>query len=354
LTQGLLIPFDDDVTQFLDDYGHVRLANVRSSGLDWDGDRDRHLIMELYHKWVEQDEFIQLERTEEMNMGYYWDVRKRYVWVKACKRGNDIANRILATKMKKVKNILSGYDPNPDGVHTNMLFITLTWDTKICGRSEAWRSVGDEWNRFISNLNNLYGGNVKFVRSWESFSNGYPHIHALIYFPNWKFPYLRHNDGTYRLPYEQKDYIDHLWHSHVDVIAMTKKDISARLKDVLSYVVKFEDSHVPYDQWNDKEKLTITALWFFGLKQYGISHEWFDLTTTVRVIQKLTCQLDLEGNVISTVSYRFVGIISGADCKTGGDTWYKSSKDMPIWWSLGWIPKNMKTVRSQLRDMGFA
>jgi hypothetical protein len=287
-------------------------------------------------------------------MRTHYDFRKYFIYVKAAKRGNDVANRILATKMKKVRNILSGYDPNPDGVHTNMLFVTLTWDTKICGRSEAWKYIGDEWNCFMANLNNLYGGNVKFVRSWESFSNGYPHIHALIYFPNWKFPYLRHDDGSYRLPYELKDYIDRLWHSHVDVIAMTKKDISARLKDVLSYVVKFEDSHVPYEQWNEKEKLTMTALWFFGLQQYGITSKWFDLTTTVGVIQKDTIQTDLEGNEISTIEYRFVGIISGSDCKLGGNTWYRCYRTEPKEWLLGWIPKRMSRFNRQLRDMGFA
>jgi len=358
-SNGLLIPDPDldlDVTSYLDEWGHVRLANVRGA-LDFDTDRGVKTNTLLYENWVNDHEWIELLRTEETYRKdpWYWKIDKQWICVKAAKRGNDIANRILARKMSALRKQIEWIDPDPDDCHTNMLFVTLTWDTKICGRSEAWENIGSEWNTFLTSLKYFYGGTVKFLRSWESSKKGYPHIHALIYFPNWKFPFIPHGDGSYRIPLELKDNIDKLWHSFVDVIAVRKKDIRVRLKDLMSYIIKFDDRHVPFEQWNEKEKLTMAATWFFGLQQYGNSSEWnVDLTRTVRVIQTDTLQTDLYGDVISSVSYEFVGIIAGSDCKLGGDTWKKTWDKEPSWWHLAWIPKRMSSTRSQLRDMGFA
>jgi len=332
------------------------LANVRGA-LDFDTDRGVKTNTLLYENWVNDHEWIELLRTEETYRKdpWYWKIDKQWICVKAAKRGNDIANRILARKMSALRKQIEWIDPDPDDCHTNMLFVTLTWDTKICGRSEAWENIGSEWNTFLTSLKYFYGGTVKFLRSWESSKKGYPHIHALIYFPNWKFPFIPHGDGSYRIPLELKDNIDKLWHSFVDVIAVRKKDIRVRLKDLMSYIIKFDDRHVPFEQWNEKEKLTMAATWFFGLQQYGNSSEWnVDLTRTVRVIQTDTLQTDLYGDVISSVSYEFVGIIAGSDCKLGGDTWKKTWDKEPSWWHLAWIPKRMSSTRSQLRDMGFA
>lgn len=354
-------PAADNVSLYLDDYGDVRLRNVRGR-LDYDSDGDLAVLKDLYLTWMQDHEYIILKETIEEGD------KRSTSWraIKVPKRGNDVANRILQQRLAPLRKVFLESDFSLDHEHTCLLYLTLTYDTKRCTRTEAWQTIGKDLNRFFSRVRKAHG-KIGVFRAWESFDNGYPHVHMLLYFHETSFTYFTHEvpyhdrrgnervKETYRIVNFQRKKIADAWHSHVDIQAVTGNGLD-RLDDVLSYIVKYKDEHVDPSQWNNKELLTMVATWYFRLRQFGVSAGFFgDLTKGSCVIQTDPLQTDLEGNVITFVTWEFMGMIKGRNARIPPEVWDKTFDKRPPWMSDVFMPTNLRNASapSILKGMGF-
>lgn len=341
------------VSHYLNDYGEIRLKNVYGQ-LDWDSLDDRALLQELYTTWMRDPDYLAFRKTVRQTgkrTVVTWEV------LKCAKRGNDVYNRMLQRRLGPLIKSMATARFSLDGVHTALLYMTHTYDTARCSAADSWKNIGKELNRFFSRLRKEHGRN-SVIRSWESFSNGYVHVHMLIYFFETSFTFFTHKskDGkkTYRIIDLQRRKLAKMWHSFMDIQAVTDNGRD-RLDDVLSYVVKYKDEHLDPVQWNAKELLTMTACWYFRLRSFSVSGDFFgpefELDKTLSQVGLATLQLDLTGDVITEVTYEFLGMIKGKDLRLKPDRWEASFEKPPPWLDLIWRPHNSRP--DALRDMGF-
>ena len=96
---------------------------------------------------------------------------------------------------------------------TRALWVTLTYDSKRCSFKEAWPNVGVEFNRFMSFIRKKFG-KVSCCRVFESFDNGYHHIHCILLFESTWFTVFRYKD---KFRVHSKEALAKDWHSNVDV-----------------------------------------------------------------------------------------------------------------------------------------
>ena len=117
---------------------------------------DKDDIISQYEKWVIQEKYMIMchEREEWLeNAGDY-----EHVAVKCAKRGNDVYRSRVEERLKglgkHIPNVNFDFEKNP---YTTMLFITLTYDTKLCLFDVAWKNIGIEFNRWRANIRKKYG-----------------------------------------------------------------------------------------------------------------------------------------------------------------------------------------------------
>ena len=190
---------------------------------------------------------------------------------------------------------------------SNVMFGTLTYDSKRCDVKTAWENIGNEYNRFISNLKKRYG-KFSVFRVWESFDkSGYPHIHFIFIFEDRSFRcfYDPKND-CFRLCGKQK-LIDEYWHSFTDIkIIVVDKDRKNDIKKTVGYLIKYLTKiQNPNDH---KHKQTLALLWFFGKRSYGLSGNFLDLITSC-ITQTPKYDLFDDQPPKTAYSYTFIGIL---------------------------------------------
>jgi hypothetical protein len=114
-----------------------------------------------------------------------------YVAVRCAKRGNDVyvsrINRRLHGLGFHVPKVNFDFEKKP---YPNILFITLTFDTKLCSFDEAWKNIGVEFNRWKANICKKFG-DFSVFRCFEAFENGHSHIHLIAVFKEKKFKVFR-------------------------------------------------------------------------------------------------------------------------------------------------------------------
>ena len=141
--------------------------------------------------------------------------------VKCAKRGNDVYKSRVERRFRGICRLsenLIFFNPKDRNSNrtTKALFLTLTYDTKRSSYSEAWKSIGVEFNSFMANVRKEFG-KVSSCRVFESFENGYPHIHCILLFEK-EFSVFRDRQGKFRI--REKQVFAEVWHSHVDVRAV--------------------------------------------------------------------------------------------------------------------------------------
>jgi len=182
----------DVLSAISDCYGNIRLAKIRY-WIEHPAREDLDLLQEIYLKWVTSPEALLLQGTHSETG------EKKYVGVKCSKRGNDVFNRRLDRKLSFLKDLKSeGYEffntndfTLDKKVFSSALWVTLTFDSKLCSLDEAWRRIEYDWNKWITNLRNRYGQimPLKFVQGFpgKGPARGYPHIHAVLLFKESQF-----------------------------------------------------------------------------------------------------------------------------------------------------------------------
>ena len=294
-----------DVQQYCNLQGMVRLSRVKSALKD--SRISNQELIKIFNKWRNQKEYFVL-----------WEVGKSKGRAYLCsKRGNDVYNYQINQKFKEIEQLAHFYgdsklfDINQAEPRTNCIFITLTYDTKLKSLDEAWKQIGIEYNRFVSGVKRKFG-NVAIVRAFESFQNGYPHIHAIMLFDDKQFGVFEqwNKQGTkssFRIK-EKRDF-EKYWHSHVDITAVHT------IKGALGYLTKYLKK--AYDR-DSKYELTLAMLWIYHKQAFAISGKFYEKLKQIRLdtrslsnSNKLT-QLDLDGQAVKP-DLKFIGVFSYAE-----------------------------------------
>jgi hypothetical protein len=105
-------------------------------------------IVDRYVDWASEDKYMILVRWNREK----W--KNDVFAVKCAKRGNDVYRSRVYHRFKglcsRADNMIF-FNPKDRGVKkTQALWITLTYDSKLCSFQEALRNIGIEFNRFMA------------------------------------------------------------------------------------------------------------------------------------------------------------------------------------------------------------
>jgi len=285
-------------SQYYNRNGKIRLFAVKQAFSEVP---DLNELVSVYSEWQNQAEYMILAKPE----------KHKFIAVKCSKRGNDVYDHRIEVRFSAldgVAEILGNdriFDINEANPQTNVLFLTLTYDTKLCNRSDAWVEIGKQWNSYVSSLRSKYG-EISILRAWEGFKNGYPHIHAIAIFKDTEFDVFEqqqtNSKSTYRI--QQKQEFEKYWHSYVDVIAVSS------MGGAIRYLTKYlRKTHGKYSEPN----VTQALLWIHQKRSFSMSQDFVD---SFRLVYKhlhnssaTYDQLDLFGEIIED-KWQFVGIFS--------------------------------------------
>jgi hypothetical protein len=304
----------------------LREENRREMGFE-SLDECLGLLGSLFSYWESFSEFLLL-RKEDLRSG-----EVDYVAVKCSKRGNDVYAARLSARL----GWLEDHVPNVEffkikdfqvdrKVSSRLLWVTLTWDTKKSGLVYAWEHLGEDFNRFVSNLRRKWG-KLSIFRVWESYKNGYPHVHAVVYFHEAEFTVFPHwsseeNKLTFRV--KEKAEIGECWHSHVDIQAISSTSalfnyIRKHQKNILMglgnpSVTEEEPSDVGLSSMAPSGLRSLALCWLFRKRSFSVSGDFRAvLSDLIRTLHNSNCrgQVDLEGCMVKDVEWTFIGIFEG-------------------------------------------
>ena len=190
------------------------------------------------------------------------------------------------------------FDSHSNIKASNVLFVTLTYDTKRSTIQEAWETIGEDFNKWIRNIRKKYG-RVSHLRCWEASGKGYPHIHVLMIFHDYKFRVAR-IQGKNRIL--EKESFEKSYHSFVDVQAVRK------IKEDIKYVTKYLTKTRHESQ---TQSLTLALCWLFRKRSFAVNGDFLEsLTTSKRKRDNRLVQIDLQGVEIRLkVEFIFIGIL---------------------------------------------
>lgn len=225
--------------------------------------------------------------------------------IKTCpKRGNPVYTAMFKKNMKPLQDAAKRrksffstcINKNRKRVRrTHLLYVTGTCDRSKTGSvSDSWLQFGEYWRCFVTNIRQQFQG-CEFFRVWQSQKNGYPHFHALVYFPNFEFsvvPWLNQSGKwEFRVHNRQKhngvlvhDRLNGAWKwGHLDFKCCdsTKK----AFRDVLKYVTRDLDG--------GESDLTNALIWYFGKQSYSISDKFTTLLLGKNIAMAEPCDDDL-------------------------------------------------------------
>jgi hypothetical protein len=244
------------------------------------------------------------------------------VAVKCSKRGNDVyRSRVksrfvgLSHKAEKLE-FFNPKDRNNEKT-TCALWTTLTYDTKLCSYKEAWEQIGIEFNNFMAFVRSNFG-KVSCCRVFESFENGYPHIHCILLFQEYTFSVFRDAKGQFRV--HEKDIIAQGWHSNVDVKAMSS------LAGGFSYLKKYLLKGIDFERADSKGLKTLALCWVYRKRAFSVSGRFrkalADLITQLHNSNKPTAQITLLGEIIPEERYFLLGFVDGEKLLIEKNTWF--------------------------------
>jgi hypothetical protein len=272
-------------------------------------------ITEKYTEWVSEDTYMILSKWNK-------DKSKNDVFaVKCSKRGNDVYHSRVEKRFKSLTcnaDKLVFFNRKDRGEkHTSALWVTLTYDPKICSYKDAWENIGSEFNSFMAYIRSDFG-KVSSLRVWESFENGYPHIHCILLFEKYSFSVFRDHKGNFRV--KEKDVISAHWHSYTDVKAMDS------LVGGFGYLKKYLLKSINYENADSKALRTLALCWLFGKRAFSVSGKFkrmlTDLITNLHNSKKHLSQVTLYGEIIPQEKSFLLGFVSGKDIKIDTNVWF--------------------------------
>lgn len=235
---------------------------------------DVDVIEEKYQEWREFTEYVVVRRDDE------------FLCIEARKRGNDKYNRLLQFKISELTKYLKRRS-------LSALSITLTNDPgRYSGhpyedRFYAWQELGKRFNRFMSWIRRRYG-KVYFFRVWESFTNGYPHVHLLLF-----------SERKFYIPQYK---MCKIWGAHTWIRRV--RSVPRMMRYLTKYLVKTytKEDHLP----------TAARLWYHQLRSFSIS----EMSGLHLIPTKHYSNVDLMAEDIQKGEWVLVGIMTYEEIKT--------------------------------------
>lgn len=304
----------------LNDRGRLRLLQAQQ----WFENRGSYdLLPSVFESWRDQDEYLVLRYTSESE-------KPLIVGVKASKRGNDVYVRRLKQRLRFLRQNFMGkkffsitdFAVN-NKVETGLLWVTLTWDPKPFSIRRSWKTeIGKQWNRFISALRRKYG-KILVLRSWESTSRNYPHVHALLMFETSRFhvfPQYSEKEKRFIFRISEKDQIASYWNSFSDVQAISS--VRQAINYVLKYQMKVHQGAGASGsaQVSASSSRTLAFMWLFRKRSFACSRElerkFSDLIRLMR-----------NSNTERVGSWEFLGVLSGAELGLHGESYVELTEE---------------------------
>jgi len=272
-------------------------------------------IVERYVDWVSEVKYMILSRWNEM------ESKNEVFAVKCAKRGNDVYRSRVSRRFKGLCSMaedLVFFNPKDRGIKkTRALWVTLTYDTKLCSFRDAWLNVGVEFNRFMAHVRKKFG-KVACCRVFESFENGHPHIHCVLLFESTWFHVFRDRKGKFRV--HSKKIIAKGWHSNVDVKAMSS------LKGGFAYQKKYLLKNIDFENANSKALKTLALCWAYRKRAFSVSGLFrqllHDLIITMHNSNRRLRQVTLSGEVLLEYRYYVIGFVPVDVVRLKKDVWF--------------------------------
>lgn len=302
-----------------DSKGRPRLFYARNYFQQFGLDENSNFqeLIEFYLEWRNFDEYLVLQKQTDSLRGNGEVVRKT-IAIKCSKRGNDVYGRRLWKRLKFLYefNDMVLFDPRGNVKTTNVLLVTLTYDTKHLRVQEAWETIGDDFNKRIRNLRKKFG-RIAYLRCWESSQKAYPHIHVLMIFQDYTFRVTRVN-GKYRIM--EKEVFEKSYHSFVDVQAIQK------LRNGIRYVTKYLLKSTSDTQ---TQILTFALCWLFRKQSFAVSGILKEsMQTFIASSHRRLIQIDLSGKEVPLkIVWVFIGFFSAEKLGITHNEWWKVITD---------------------------
>jgi len=332
-------------------YGQVRLARVRDY-LTSISPNQVDFLTEIYHRWVDQDEFMLLKGTHR-------ETGEERRWaVKCSKRGNDVFNKRLDEKLGFLSRLklkkhdffsIDDFKPHKR-VMAQMLWVTLTFDSKRCSLHDAWRQISQEFNLWITNLRNEYGKihELKFIQAFPGpgKAHGYPHFHAILFFeeanftvfPHWETNSDGHEQLEFRIHEKEELATQGKWHSFIDVKAL--KSIKAAVNYCRKYGQGTYDVESAEGAVNEEALLNCTMNWYYRKQSYSLSRHFQEaLSDLIKTMHGSKArQLLLDGSkTVPIWVWECLGVRSVEELKKAGldpPSWSFGVEDPDVWEKL--------------------
>jgi hypothetical protein len=214
-------------------------------------------------------------------------------------------------------------------VRTQLLWVTLTWDPKICTLDEAWRRSYEDLHRWKANIENGYG-KIEWLVFPQAFPNrngsafGYPHFHVLILMNQSQFSVFMNmesdHDGREILRYrihEKKEFAAQgKWHSFVDVQALSSVQAAA------NYCRKYAQKVCSGS--SEKAMVNSAVSWIYRKKGFSLTREFREkLRDLIDLLQdrKGVFQADLDGKRVQEWTWECLGVFSAMDLDVRYGEW---------------------------------
>ena len=228
------------------------------------------------------------------------EVEKETIAFKCAKRGNDVYWWRVGKRLKFLHNLKDRtlFDPHGNVKLSNILFVTLTCDTKQFMIQEAWETIGLDFNNWIRNLRKKYG-RISYLRCWEPSKRGYPHVHILMIVHDYKFKITEIRRKHRILEYKE---FRKSWHSYVDVQAIRRFRVGLRY--VTKYLTKTKNV-------SETQVLTLALCWLFRKRSFAVSGDFHQILYAIIETKHRLIQTDLFGHEVELkVVWVFIGIFS--------------------------------------------
>ena len=272
-------------------------------------------IVRQYKEWASEDTYMILSKWNKKE----W--KNDVFAVKCAKRGNDVYHSRVESRFRGLSQkseALEFFNSEARGAKaTRALWVTLTYDTKLCSYKDAWENIGIEFNVFMAYVRSHFG-RVSCCRVFESFDNGYPHIHCILLFQEYSFSVFRDAKGKFRV--HEKDVIAQGWHSNVDVKALSS------LAGGFSYLKKYLLKAINHEKADSKGLKTLALCWVYRKRAFSVSGSFrkalTDLITDLHNSNKTVIQLTLAGEKLIEEKFFLLGFVSGTDIKIQHCAWF--------------------------------
>ena len=273
-------------------------------------------IIQAYTSWVQDHRYMILERLKPT-----WDApksstmfEKETIAVKSAKRGNDVYSRRVLTKFSVYENVLTDLNLisfDRGKMRTQVLFITLTYDTKLRSQHQAWVTISKLYNLFMSKLRRVFGS-ISSARSYESFENGYPHIHAVLLFNDFSFEVREYTDREGKkvllIDNDLKDCISAMWHSWVNVRGV------GNVSESIRYLKKYISKCAEFDASDSKGVQILARWWAYRKRAYSLSgifrSRMSDLNSHMQNSNSNAIQMTLQNEKLEENKWSCLGFVS--------------------------------------------